>query len=222
MPKIRTLILQFANMLLPNEITQFRGAAIASLKQNNILYHNHDENGVVYKYPRIQYKRIHQKAAIVGINEGVEAIHELFTSGNFVYRIGNKKEAMLIQSIDVYETNISICQEMKNYRLHNWLPLNSKNYEQFQSTDSLRERIAILERVLIGNILSFLKGVGIHIEEKIEIQITDITNQKMITYKNVKLMAFDIEFKTNIQLPQYIGIGKNASIGCGVLTKITN
>ena len=33
-------------------------------------------------------------------------------------------------------------------------------------------------------------------------------------------MTFDIEFKANIQLPQYIGIGKNASVGCGVLSII--
>jgi hypothetical protein len=35
-------------------------------------------------------------------------------------------------------------------------------------------------------------------------------------------MSFDIEFKTNLYLPQYIGIGKNASVGFGTLTKVTN
>lgn len=74
MLKVRLLILQFANKLGFQEIPQFRGAAIASLKQNNLFYHNHDKNGLVYRYPRIQYKRIHQKAAIVCVNEGVEAI----------------------------------------------------------------------------------------------------------------------------------------------------
>ena len=54
------------------------------------------------------------------------------------------------------------------------------------------EKIQILERVLVGNILSFLKGVGIHLEERLDIHITDITKQNVVTYKNVKLMAFDI------------------------------
>ena len=108
------------------------------------------------------------------------------------------------------------------YRLLNWLPLNSSNYAQYQNSESLVERIQILERVLIGNILSFLKGIGIHLEEQIIVHVTNITGQCAVSYKKVKLRAFDIEFKTNIQLPQYIGIGKNASIGCGVLTKITN
>jgi hypothetical protein len=81
-------------------------------------------------------------------------------------------------------------------------------------------RIQILERVLIGNILSFLKGVGIHLEDQIVLSITNITSQHAVTYKNVKLMGFDIEFKTNITFPQYIGIGKNASVGCGVISII--
>ena len=109
-----------------------------------------------------------------------------------------------------------------HYRLRSWLPLNSENYKQYQESESLVERIQILERVLVGNILSFLKGVDIYLEEQLAVHVTDITGQRAVTYKKVKLMAFDIEFKANIQLPQYIGIGKNASIGCGVLTKITN
>ena len=35
-------------------------------------------------------------------------------------------------------------------------------------------------------------------------------------------MAFDIEFVTNMSLPDYIGIGKNASIGYGVITHVRN
>lgn len=41
-----------------------------------------------------------------------------------------------------------------------------------------------------------------------------------VTNKGVKLMAFDAEFKTNMSLPDYVGIGKNASIGFGVVTHI--
>ena len=35
-------------------------------------------------------------------------------------------------------------------------------------------------------------------------------------------MAFDIEFKVNLTLPQYIGLGKSVSVGFGTLTKIIN
>ena len=222
MSQIQTLILQFANELSQNDIPKFRGAVIASLEEKNILYHNHIDNKFRYAYPLIQYKRIHQKAAIVCIGDGVKAIHELFASNNFLFKIGDKETEMKMDYAKAYDNDIRICETVQFYRLHNWLPLNSKNYGKFQNTDNLVEKIQILERILIGNILSFLKGVGIHLEEQLELHITNITDQRSATYKKVKLMAFDIEFKTNLSLPQYIGIGKNASVGYGILTTITN
>jgi hypothetical protein len=219
MPVIKTLILQFANELSTNDITKFRGAVIASLKEKNILYHNHIEDRFRYAYPLIQYKRIHQKAAIVCIGDGVKAIHELFASDNFLFKIGEKETEMKMDNVKVYDNEISIFDTIQYYRIRNWLPLNSENYAKFQNADSLVERIQILERILAGNMLSFLKGIDIHLEEQMELHITSILDQRPAIYKRVKLMSFDIEFKTNLYLPQYIGIGKNASIGCGVLTK---
>ena len=220
MPQIQTLILQFNNELSQNDIPKFRGAVIASLKEKNILYHNHIEDKYRYAYPLIQYKRIHQKAAIVCIGEGVKAIHELFASDNFLYKIGEKEVEMKMDYAKAYDNDVHLCDTPQPYSLQNWLPLNSANYSKYQGTDGIVEIIQILERVLTGNILSFLKGIGIYLDEQLNIRITDILNQKVITYKEVKLMAFDIKFKANVNLPVYIGIGKNASIGNGVLTKI--
>lgn len=220
MPTVQTLILQFANELSSSDIPKFRGAVIASLKEKDILYHNHLEDKFRYAYPLIQYKRIHQKAAIVCVGEGVKAIHELFASGDFLFRIGHQETEMKLDYAKAYDNDIRLTDVSQHYRIHNWLPLNSENYVKYQNAQSLVERIQIMEHVLTGNLLSFLKGVGIHLEEQLELNITNITDQRPATYKKVKLMAFDIEFKTNLSLPQYIGIGKNASVGYGILTTI--
>ena len=222
MPKIRSLILQFANTLSPAEIPKFRGAVIASLEKNNILYHNHDENGVIYRYPRIQYKRLHQKAAIVAVNEGVEAIYQLFTSGNFTYRIGDREEEMLIQSIDTYDTNMDFCENMKGYRLRSWIPLNSENYKEYLSMERLADKVTFLEEKLVGNLLSFFTSIGFRANEQIKLSITDILDQRLAKFKSIKLMAFDVEFKVNLNLPSYIGLGKSASMGFGTLTRDKN
>jgi hypothetical protein len=129
---------------------------------------------------------------------------------------------MKMDNVKVYDNEISIFDTIQYYRIRNWLPLNSENYAKFQNADSLVERIQILERILAGNMLSFLKGIDIHLEEQMELHITSILDQRPAIYKRVKLMSFDIEFKTNLYLPQYIGIGKNASVGFGTLTKVTN
>ncbi len=222
MYKIPTIVIQFNNEIEPQAIPFFRGAVIASLEKKDILFHNHDEDKLRYSYPLVQYKRIHKKAAVMGVGKGIEAISQLLSAGDFHYQIGNEKVGMQIQAVNAYDNEIVLTENADNrYRIQNWLPLNTDNYKQYQETDNMVDRIHILERVLIGNILSFLKGVGIHMEDQIVLSITNITNQHAVTYKNVKLMGFDIEFKTNITFPQYIGIGKNASVGCGIITKAT-
>lgn len=219
--KLPILIVQFVNEITPQEIQPFRGAVIASLDEKDVLFHNHTENGVSYHYPRIQYKRIHRKASIVCVKEGIKAISELFYSGNYHYKIGDRNVEMCIKSIETYHCDIDFCEEPKRYRVLNWLPLNSENYKEYQAIDGMAQRITFLEEKLIGNLLSFFTEMGFRAEQQISLQITDVTAQRLAHYKGVKLMAFDIEFKVNLSLPQYIGIGKSASIGFGTLTKIS-
>lgn len=221
MSKLSTIVIQFDNEIESNLLPFFRGAVIASLEKKDILFHNHNENNLRYAYPLIQYKLIHNKAAVMGIGKGVEVISKLLNIRDYNYQIGNENVDMVIDSVKAYDNEIVMTGEsMHGYHLRNWLPLNSINYAQYLNSDSLVERIQILERVLIGNILSFLKGNDIHLEEQILLHITDLAGQSAVFYKNMKLMAFDIDFNANIRLPQYVGLGKNSSIGCGVLTII--
>ena len=225
MYKLPTIVIQFANEIDTSALTHFRGAVIASLDEKSILFHNHDEDKLRYSYPLIQYKRIHKKAAVMGIGKGIEEVSQLLQPRDFNLLIGHDTVEMQIESVNAYDNEIVLSnQPVFNYQLRHWLPLNSYNYVQYRGLSSLIERIQFLEDILIGNILSFLKGIDVYLDkqEQIELHITNMTDQHTLTYKKVKLMAFDIEFKANISLPQYIGLGKNASIGCGVLTNITN
>ena len=109
---------------------------------------------------------------------------------------------------------------LTSYRVKNWLPLNKENYATYQQLDNMIERIGLLEKILVGNLMSLFKGIGIHIDTDIKVSITDIKSQHTIRYKDIKLSAFDIEFKSNAQLPDYIGIGKSVSQGYGVVEAI--
>lgn len=217
MPKTNTLILQFANELSASDIPKFRGAVIASLKQKNILYHNHDVNGLAYRYPRVQYKRINKKAAIVCVKEGVNAIQELFSSGNFTYRIGKREMEMKIESVNTYENDIDFCDVPQSYHLHNWIPLNTENYKEYQAIERFADKIIFLEKKLKANHLAFFSSIGYHVDQEIKLSIANVTPPILVSYKGVKFMAFDIDFKVNLNLPSYIGIGKSASVGFGTL-----
>jgi len=218
---IRTLTVFYDTEISSREIPFFRGAVLKSLGDKaDLLYHNHTgAHTFRYSYPLIQYKRLGGKAAITCVEEGVNLVGPLLTDLNGPLTLGNREVFCRVADIHSAKTAVEIQEPASVYRIHQWLALNARNYAAYQSTDNLVERLGILQRVLVGNILSFLKGVDVHTEEKLEVHISDITDQHVWNYKDVKLMSFDICFKANISLPSYIGIGKNASIGNGVILR---
>ena len=219
MRTIRLVRIFFDNIIAPREVPLFRGAVNVMLAgQHSILFHNHLDDGFRYAYPLIQYKRIGNRAAIVALEDGTAALTDFFSADTRVVRIGQAITHRYISDIKAEEFSLQMQPTMQRYRLRNWLPLNAANYAAYRATESLVERIAFMERVLTGNILSFLKGIGIFVEEQLVCTITDIGAPRPIRYKGVKLMSFDVDFRANIALPPLIGLGKGASTGFGTIT----
>lgn len=219
MTKIKTLTIQFDTPLRRSEIPLFRGAIIAAIPSSNILFHNHDGTSLRYSYPLIQYKRIGGRAAITCIGKGIDAMEELFVNANYTLKIGRREVDLKIESIKAEDVDVSISPSPISYRIHEWLPLNEKHNKQFHSTESIVERVRLLEQILTGNILSLLKGLDIFIDFQLQSVITDFTIRSPIIYKHIKLTNVDLSFNVNINLPQQIGIGRHSSMGAGVLTK---
>jgi len=53
-------------------------------------------------------------------------------------------------------------------------------------------------------------------------KITQLDEPRTQYYKGVRLLSFDAEFKTNVSLPDYIGLGKGVSLGMGTITNMNN
>ena len=215
---IRSLTIRTDADILQKDVPLFRGAVINSLGEKvNPLFHNHLDKGKFrYAYPLIQYKRLGKKASIVCVEEGVDLIGQ-FMSGTNSLRIGNRTIEWKITHIQPARLLIQTWEELFSYHISNWLPLNSKNYQLFQDTEGLVERINMLEDILKGNLLSFLKGLDIRIEQEIIVKITQLSEPYIIYNKGVGMTAFNADFKCNLTIPNNIGIGKNASIGYGIV-----
>lgn len=219
----RVLVIKYANRLPMSSIPQFRGAVIGTMGGDaNVLYHNHNGESLVYHYPLIQYKRISQCAAIVAIDGGADTIGQFLSSGVSELAIGERKEIFTIS--DIYTTNcaVRVGEEEFEYHIRKWLPFNSENYKEYKSLEDLSDKVQFMERILVGNILSFAKGVGVSLESNVTCTIKSMDNQQLIKYKGVKMMSFDIVFKTNVTIPDFVGIGKGVSLGFGMVTRINN
>lgn len=218
--RLRTLILRFATTITVNEIPLLRGAIIRATGGNSIFFHNHVGEQLRYAYPLIQYKRIDGKAAIVFIGDGVDAAADYFSSNTVGVNLNKRQTELMLEHADAYMTTVNVWDDMFSYTIRKYLPLNSRNYAEYSKTDSMIDRYAIIERTLTGNILSFAKGIGLHVSERIDLKITNCGAPRTYIYKGVKMLGVDLEFKTNISLPDYIGLGKGASLGFGMIKRM--
>ena len=219
MKYVRTLTVITDAEIHQNEIPLFRGAVIHSLGEHpNVYFHNHlDDEKFRYSYPLIQYKRLEKKAAIVCVEEGVDIIGQFLTEVNGTLTIGERQVTCNTGAILPARILVQTWQEMFSYHISRWLPLNSKNYQLYQTLEGVVEKTTFLENILKGNLLSMLKGLNIHLEKELVLKITDISEAYLLYNKGVKMMAFNADFNCNLSIPNNIGIGKNASIGCGIV-----
>ena len=221
MKKIRVLKITFEQEIPQREIPRFRGAIIEKTGRGSILFHNHiGENGLRYSYPLIQYKIIGKKGCLVCIDEGTEEIHTFLSQRNWNIQLGDQKMTLTIDSLAANNYTLNVWDQNFTYSIINWLAFNEENYKKYSEIADLGERIAFLERILTGNILSFAKGVDYQVEKSINVHILNIQREFFTKYKGAVLQAFNISFRTNFFIPDFIGLGKGVSTGFGIVKSL--
>jgi hypothetical protein len=217
---IRLLTVQFDFPLQFNEINRFRGAIIKTTQGKNDLFHNHSGQRTIYRYPLIQYKCLHGKAALLCIEEGIEGIQVFFATTDWKLDIGNRKQPVKVEKLLVSQHRIGVWRRPCCYTLSQWLPLNQDNYKKYHQLKDFGQKIGLLEKILLANILSFLQGIDLYVEERIQVKISDIFMQSLVSYKGQDMQSFTLKLETNISLPNYIGLGKGSSRGFGIVRMI--
>lgn len=216
--KTKYILLILSAPISMSQLEEFRGAIIRQVGGDS-FYHNHVETGYAYRYPLVQYKRIGGHAALLVISEAVDTASRLIGGGNTTLRLGKEEIPFEVARVRPGNALIQVWNDSFSYHLHRWLPLNKENYEEYRQTTALVDRIALLERILTGNILSMSKGLGLTITNQIRCTITQLSNPHKLHYKGVDLVEFNAEFECNVSIPDYFGLGKGVSLGHGVCVR---
>jgi hypothetical protein len=219
MKQIRVLRIVFDNHIASFEIPAFRAAIAQKAGLENTLFHNHERSTFRYQYPLIQYKRMGGKAAIVCLDEGVDEVHKFFSQRDWTLHISGREIHTQVDQLDLNSYTLKVEDRTFIYRISNWIGVNQKSYPAFKALKGEDEKKDFLAKKLIGNILSFAKGVGWHIEDRIELKINHLDSSHLVKLKGIPLTAHSLVFSTNVQLPMGIGLGKSVSLGYGVLYK---
>ncbi len=218
MKKIRYLHFSMDFPLKPYEVHRFRGAIINAMEEAPDHFHQHASNGaVIYRYPLIQYKVLKHRPTIVCLEDGADEIHHFFQNRKEPLRIGAKEYIPDIARIYLRHHLLQVWQEPMFYGINHWLPFNPENHKTYQSLNGLVERTQFMERILRNNIVQFAHELGWDIKKEIKVQIKKIYAPKSVTYKGMHYKSYKLDFYTNVSLPDYIGLGKAASTGFGVV-----
>jgi hypothetical protein len=219
LPMLRVI---FQGKINPNEISAFRGAVVKKVGLDHMLYHNHVPGGYRHRYPLIQYHWEHGYPALVFLGEGVELAEELFYATTWSLQLHGRKLNMQIRDLSLEEAQFSF-QERPNqvYTIQNWLALKPAKFQQYRQIKDRAEKQVFLEKILAGNIVSMAKGIGWHIPGKVEVELLQFNDKGRAFMEGKKMVAVRGQFKSNIEMPSEIGLGKRPSLGFGVIHRIT-
>ncbi len=220
-----TMKYNIINLILKTDLkltaspTKVRGFIGNVYKDFPILHNHYSNDKFLYSYPYVQYKIINGNIVIVGIDEGADLIKKIAPE---LSTLSLDKEYKITEKIiHEKEYDIKPTSEEKHYKFVTpWLGLNQKNYQKYINSISWKDKKEILNKVLVGNILSMSKGLGIIVNKRLYAKTH--FDEKIVNYKGVKMNAFKGEFKVYYDIPDYFGLGKGVSQGFGCVKQIND
>jgi hypothetical protein len=194
---------------------QLRGFFATKFNEYSLL-HQHNADKLIYRYPMVQYKMINRTPTVIGINEGAEVLKEIYDEYDKITLNGNDYE-ILERGVIYKKEAFGISEKLIKYEfITPWFALNQENYRKYLSFDK-EKKVELLNRNLIGNMLSMSKSLGYQVPEKIKCYSE--LKSRPSSLKGNEIIAFKGSFITNFQIPEYLGLGKSVSRGFGTVKK---
>ena len=166
-----------------------------------------------FLYPRVQVKILNEDIYIIGVKEGVDPVLSLVDNlteldfGNITFSIKDfdikNVEQQFILSEQIFRYNF----------VTPWVALNKVTSGKYKSLPN-KKKIRYLNNLLGHNLIFLANEIGASIEDGIYAKVT-IHNLVPKLVDDNKWKAFQGEFKSNIILPNYIGLGNGITRGFG-------
>ncbi len=220
--EVGLLSMQFDLPLRGSAIHRFRSVVAESAGLEHDLFHNHTpEGGRLVRYPLIQYRVRHGRAAIVALEEGMQAVQEWYLRTGGEVRAGDECIKLRVRHMEVERHTLQMSPEPRWYFLKRYLPFNPERYRQWLEAPSLVPRVELLERCLVAHVLTFARAMQWRLPERLELRLQQIVQTKRVQAHGVPQVAFDLVWSANVSLPPALGLGRGVSHGYGVCFPVT-
>lgn len=218
------LLTQFSTRVQPQELKWFYNAVTGRTSDF------HDQS----IYSRIQVKLYEGKVTCIALKEGIPFMyHRLEHIEDWFLKIPGKPSQSIHLTRDPEEihSDIQMGSQMFLYEINNWFALNDDDYvekdalfrdlayyekdsnNRIYTDESFRQ---FLEEILIKQINYLLKEINGHpIPPTVYIQLLPQIASRLTNFKNIFPSIYHIYFATNLDIPDFLGIGNKTAIGFG-------
>ena len=199
---------------------KLRGYFGTLFREHSPLLHNHYADGNFrHRYPLVQYKVLQGVPTLVALDEGAELLNTLFLQMKTL-QIADGTYEISAKHITSQRVTAGYAEELHTYRFETlWMALNQENYRKYNQQDE-PVQAALLNKIVVGNILSFFKQLGVFLEPQQRLMAKLDVTPKSTQFKNQSMVAFAGTLIVNAVLPDGIGIGKAVSRGFGTIKRI--
>lgn len=195
-----------------------KGAIIKSFPNEKFISFINGELRGVHAYPRVQVKVLRGQLSFFAVNEGVFPTIALVNQLDFL-RLDGRVVEFQSKEEEVYPDKFEVTPEKyhKFKFITPWVALNEIQLYRYEPmfTDERRE---YLDAVLQKNLEFIVKDLGSEPVVPIQARFrASSLTPKVVPYS--KMGSFKGNFTTNVNLPDYLGLGNNITKGLGTVIK---
>lgn len=173
------------------------------------------------RYPLLQFKTRFQKDGLrpmlMVLGKKIAALRHPFLSAPLRLPLQGREKVLTVSDFRSLAFPLRTDRGFHTYNLFKYHAFNQEHFRMYTSLSEPEEQRAFLADVLQGHLEAFVKGVGWVPDPPIIVKDIHVKQEEILNCPEYKPHCFDLRFRTNLWIPEYIGLGKRVSLGFGVL-----
>jgi Cas6b C-terminal domain/Cas6b N-terminal domain len=181
--------------------------------------HQNNAAGFIHRYPALQCKQLKGDLITIGISQGASCLcqiaHDKVTLGT-----GENTCRITASDLAIRPEPFGIADTVFTYEfLTPWLALNQQHAKKFYDLKGKQQRDVFMQNLLTSQLISLSKSLDYDMISQICCEAKVRFRRERIDRENV--MVFFGKFRTNLCIPDHLGIGRSVSQGYGTIKRIT-
>jgi len=180
--------------------------------------HKDSTSRFIHRYPIVQCKQIKSTLMVIGVGQGAGLLQEI-AGGAKEFRFGDTISIISGRDQEIRNETFGNSDKIHTYEfLTPWLALNQQNAKKFYDLKGKPERDAFMKSILSGHLTTLAKSIDYDLPAPLSCESRVRFKRERIHHENV--MVFLGTFRTNLTIPDYLGVGLSVSQGFGTIRSI--